>query len=131
MGQVLLGSATTTEAVRRAIQYPLRSRGFRCPEAIIAQERIRKDNDLSHDRSDSDLRVFSLGYEPVIDTLEIRIEPHGNDSWHVESLPETGAASLDGASTAPCAGLPRDWCQAGKGGSLTFVHGAKFRHIGE
>jgi hypothetical protein len=51
--------------------------------------------------------------------------------WHVDGLADIGSASSDEGASAPTAGLPGDWREAGETCSLACLEGAELRHFDE
>ena len=51
--------------------------------------------------------------------------------WHVDGLADSCSASSDEGASAPTAGLPGDWREAGETCSLACLEGAELRHFDE
>ncbi|WP_155820180.1 hypothetical protein [Komagataeibacter europaeus] len=100
------------------------ARSFWRPELIFVEQGVCEDDGLSLGCGNSDRGMFSLCHMAVVNTIEVRVEPQGDDARHLERLPQSGTITLDEAATSAFARLARD-------GRLTFLHRAKFGRVGQ
>jgi hypothetical protein len=112
-------------------EYPSCARGFIDPEAVSFDQRVCGRQELSHDGDDGDLCGFSGSAERGVFGFEVRVEPHGDESWHVERIAQGFAPAADEGLALPLAGFAAVRDQPGKASGLLAVQRPDFRQEGE
>ena len=133
------------------VEYPSWSSPFWPPNPICFDEGICEFDEFSHllrirkqsgdcfpdAGGEGDLGGFSGPPEFVADCLEVRVEAHGDEGWHIERVAQVleraafdpvhrikGDTQHDQRLAFPRAGLARHGCQTGETGHLFAGHGA-------
>ena len=101
------------------------------PCAVVADEGVGEDEELSHDGGEGELEGLSLGAEPVVGGLEVGIASDGGESGHVDGAAQGGAPAADPGLSLPAPGLAGDRRSAGEAAGLARVEGADLGHLGE
>jgi hypothetical protein len=65
------------------------------PGAVLCDEGVGEDDELSHDGDEGDLGLFSCGAESVIDGLEVWIAARGGKGGHGEGAAQLRASAAD------------------------------------
>ena len=86
----------------------LELRVTRLPEAVLCDEGVGEDDELSHDGDEGDLGLFSCGAELVIDGLEVWIAARGGKGGHVEGAAQLRASAADMAGAGLFAAIAGD-----------------------
>ena len=69
------------------------------PGAVLRDEGVGEDDELSHDGDEGDLWLFSCGAEAAVDDLEVWVEAGRGEGGHVEGAAQlrASAANMTGA----------------------------------
>lgn len=102
-----------------------------CPQPICAEERIGKDDELSHDGDDGDLGRFSGGDEGLIFGFHVGVEAGCDEGWHVECLAQDGTTASDMATPAMLAAVSGNGRKPSEAGDLLVLQLAELGHFDE
>ena len=76
-------------------EYPSCARAFWHPEPVSLDQRIGGFKELSHDCDDGDFGGFPGLAERGVFSLEVGVETHGNQGWHVEGIAQRFAPAAE------------------------------------
>ena len=76
-------------------EYPSCARAFWHPEPVSLDQRIGGFKELSHDCDDGDFGGLSSFAERGVFNLEVGVETHGNQGWHVEGIAQRFAPAAE------------------------------------
>jgi len=76
-------------------EYPSCARPFWHPEPVSLDQRIGGFKELSHDCDDGDFGGFPGLAERGVFNLEVGVETHGNQGWHVEGIAQRFAPAAE------------------------------------
>jgi hypothetical protein len=109
----------------------LGSGGFSNPEAILFDEGVCEDHQLSHDGCQGKFFSFSSGEKAFMEALEVRIEARRRMSSHIDAGAHGMAATLDAAGTVALTAVAGDRRKPSEHAGLLGVETAELGHIGE
>ena len=92
---------------------------------------VELDDEVTHEGGEGDFLGFPAGEQVLVDALEARVAPAGDQGGHVEFTSQQGAPSTDETFafvTAAVARIGGDTCQGGSGGA---VQTAQLGHFGQ
>lgn len=93
------------------------------------EQRVGEDCELPHDGGNCDLGRLTGGDEGLILGLHVRVKAGRNQGWHVEGLPEMGAAAPDVSVGAVLSRVASDRSEAGKACDALVVDRAELGHL--
>src|SRR5208337_3313737 len=83
---------------------------FGRPEAILFDEAVCKDDQLSHDGGQGEFFDLSSGKEALVEALEMRVEARRRNGRHIDAVAHRLAAAPDAARAVALTAI------AGEGG---------------
>ena len=90
--------------LRQVARLARRGGSVRSPFAFVADQRVRRDDRLTHDGDNGDLRGLAGGTEGFVFLLEWGVEPDSHESGPINSLPKSSPAACF-ASMVPSSGM--------------------------
>jgi len=109
----------------------LGSRAFGRPEAILFDEVVCKDDQLSHDGCQGELFDLSSGNEALVEAFEMRIEARRRKGRHIDAGTHCVAAALDAARAVALTAVAGDGGEPRKQPGLLGVEAAGLGHVGD
>src|SRR5215210_2594220 len=99
------------------------------PGSTLSDHGVEDGEQLPHARHQSDLLGLARGYEPSVELLYGGGVSGGNQSRHVECLPDPRSSAPHAAASPQSAGVAVDGSHSDEGGEFPGRKGAKFGQL--
>lgn len=99
------------------------------PGSTLSDHGIEDGEQLPHARHQSDLLGFAQGHEPLVELLYGGVVSGGNQSRHVERLPDPRSSAPHAAASPEDPGVAVDGSHSDEGGEFPGRKGAQFGQL--